>query len=352
MEADVTIHPERFAELVSRMIHSGEWGTGAQAVIIEHGQRILDLALGTDGVGKAIDPESVFPIYCAGKPIITAAVARLIDLGELSMHDQIGHILDAPLADGLKPLTIDSLLTHRAGLHHPAPSFLLHSPANRDLAVRSLTPLPIQQAGAGIYSEYAAWHLLALVIEALTGQHFEAAVAELVLDRLGIREHIAYRLPKPARARLRINIDLRDVHKGIPLLWERTDSNLDDIRPAGGAHATMSALAALYEDLRMAWLSGPTTGVRQLAQTTTIDAYDPVLGRRCLHGGGFMIKPAQHEFAMSDDAFGHTGLAGLTVAFTDPATALTVAVHTNGITYPTSTRPLQRRRLMFESLAH
>ena len=51
------------------------------------------------------------------------------------------------------------------------------------------------------------------------------------------------------------------------------------------------------------------------------------------HGAGFMVDPRQHSVhGMSHEAFGHTGLAGMTVAFVDPVSRLTLALHTNSIT--------------------
>ena len=65
---------------------------------------------------------------------------------------------------------------------------------------------------------------------------------------------------------------------------------------------------------------------------------DPVMGRTCGYGLGFMLGLGEHDFGtrVGDGAFGHSGFRGMTAAFADPAHGLVVTCHLNGSVDPGS----------------
>ena len=237
---------DRVVSFTRKKIEDLEWGTAAQLVIIQRETVLVDLAIGSDPCGRPIDPDSMFAIYCATKPLVSLAIADLIQRAELSLNDQLGDVVDGPLHPALQAITIEALLTHRAGLHHPSINYLLNPAPVRDRLARLTEPIPIPESNRGIYSEYAAWHLLGLAIEALTDGHFDVYATEILRQRYGVNE-IAFRPSSAQLSRLRLNVDIA-THT--PLYWEAAETNIQDARAAQGGYASMRQLATLSDVVR------------------------------------------------------------------------------------------------------
>src|SRR5262249_30796246 len=78
--------------------------------------------------------------------------------------------------------------------------------------------------------------------------------------------------------------------------------------------------------------------------------YDEVLDRECTFGLGFMTALSEHAFTAEcgPESFGHSGYAGASFAFADPAHDLAVAVIFNGIVGHESS--FMRRRALLHAL--
>lgn len=335
------------------------WCTGFQVCVIVGGVVIVDEGYGRDGLGRDVAQSSLFPIYCAGKPLTALTIGRLVDDGELSFDDVLGDVVDRPLHPGLRPIRLDQLLAHTAGLWAYRPEVYLASDAlARDQLVRSSVPLP-QDPRFGIYSEFVSWELLRYAIEDVTGLEFETVLNRQILKPLQLDEQMAFTIGSndPRLDRLRINVDLRR-QKATPLVWEQHPANLADLRVAGGAHASMNGLAHLYAHLLDIEAGHEGFGLtrrtlRQMTAAATVAAHDQVLGRVCRHARGFMpdLSHHCHDARHSQRSFGHSGLHGMTFAAADPETGLAYAVHLNGATAFDSDvdpdrSPQERRRLI------
>jgi len=337
-------------ELLTEIVSSGTFGTAAQACVMQGGRTVVEVAVGVDGVGAAVDLDSVFSIYCACKPLTAVAIGSLFDSHALSPHDRLGDVLAVEINGPLRELLIEDLLRHTAGLEFQSELFLARKPYERDLLVRSLEPLA-RSEGVGRYSEYASWHLLALVLEALTELRFDQAIDQLVLAPLHLSQEISFTPSGGIRDRLRLNVDLTRPGVGpLPILWEASPEVMDDIRPGTGAVASMRGLATLFMHLASVWtgssagsvISGPTT--RFLTQPATALEYDPVLGRTLSYSRGFFAGGAFP--GLSRSAFGCAGLSGMTFAAADPERDVALAIHTNGIVDGRLAPELDRRELL------
>jgi CubicO group peptidase (beta-lactamase class C family) len=67
--------------------------------------------------------------------------------------------------------------------------------------------------------------------------------------------------------------------------------------------------------------------------TTDIEGLDRTMNRASCFGLGFMTGLEAHGFGtwIEPEAFGHSGLGGMTFGFCLPADGVSVAVHTNGL---------------------
>ncbi len=111
---------EPFEELVDRLDREAAEGffhTAAQLVVDVSGERVLDVAVGRTHRHEPFRTDTLSALYCTAKPLVAVAVLALVADGELSLEDQLRHVvpdLDTPwIADR----TIEEVLAHTAGLH-------------------------------------------------------------------------------------------------------------------------------------------------------------------------------------------------------------------------------------------
>jgi CubicO group peptidase (beta-lactamase class C family) len=332
----------RTRQRLERELRDDEFTRGFQVAVERSGVRVLDIAQGEDGVGGPLAPSTVFRVYCTLKPILAVAIARLVEMGDID--------LDAPLdarwphvravAGGVTPR---HLLTHTAGVHGCGGIEIeLLAASRRRSLIEGLQRPPGWRLGrdAG-YSESAAWHLLGYLVEEVTGENLRTHLRVQVLDPVRMSSTWIgmsadeYREIFP---RLGVNIDVR-ARSGFPLLYERSERVCCTTNPAFGGYSTAGDLALLYTSLLQHVHGSPISSLASpqvlstFCSTARPSVYDQVLGRQCPYGLGFMTALDQHEFGKDcgSESFGHSGYAGASFAFADPAHDLTVGVVFNGV---------------------
>jgi CubicO group peptidase (beta-lactamase class C family) len=316
--------------------------TGAQIAVDVEGRRVLDVALGESGTGGQMTAEHVFRVYCTIKPVTSIGVACLADAGRLDLDEPLAaHLPDLRVLDG--GVSLRHVLTHTAGLQRPqAVEMELLSLPKRRAAVGRTTRPPGWRLGASAgYSEFAGWHVIGWLLEAVTGVELRPFLRRAVLDPLELRstwvgmteEEHTHAFP-----RIGLNIDLRNLGR-YPMVYERSQRVCTETNPAHGGYTNARDLATLYSRL-LAGLSGEA--VDGLPSASTLEVFttparpvlfDEVLDRECSFGLGFMTGLSQHAFGdhCSASSFGHSGIVGSSFAFADPERALAVGVVYNGI---------------------
>lgn len=380
--------PTATAEVLERFSDDGILCMGAQ-LSVSHDGSSVDLAFGRGGPDLACRPDTVWRLYCAAKPVVALAVVLLAVEGRIDLDRPVGEQLasqqlpDGPLASG--HVTPRQLLDHTAGLHQ------LHGfgvgALAADLRHRQVTTLrppggwdPGRHAG---YSEYAAWHILGLLLDAAGG-----SVPDLLRTRVTepmaageiwfAMDHQRYDDLYP---RLGVPYDLRQPQP-TPLLAHRLRRPCTELNTAYGAYGTARGLCTLYRsmldagrpahaDTAVSGEAGTPRGigdasggigdaargiddaaggigdavgwvvdrasVARAVETTVAHRRgrrpDEVLGRSCDFGLGVMVDLASHGFEpdVSPESFGHTGFHGTVVGFADPAVDLAVGLVCNGI---------------------
>jgi CubicO group peptidase (beta-lactamase class C family) len=142
-----------------------------------------------------VDADTLFQIGSTTKTFTGTAIMRLVEQGKLDLEAPVRtylpefRVADAGVSEAVR---LRHLVTHTAGWEDPA----LQETGDGDDAlarfVAGMADLP-QIAPLGTYFSYnnAAVCLAGRVIEAVTGQTYEAAVTELVLTPLGM-EHSSF----------------------------------------------------------------------------------------------------------------------------------------------------------------
>jgi CubicO group peptidase (beta-lactamase class C family) len=331
----------RTRERVAYELYEDEFTRGVQLVVEVAGSRVLDIAEGDDGTGAPLSPATVLRVYCTIKPILAVAIARLVEMGVID--------LDAPLEQRWRDVravaggvTARHLLTHTAGVHACSGLEIeLLTPTARRRRIEAIKPPAGWRVGSQAgYSEAAAWHLLGWLVEEVTGDDLRVHLREHVLDPLAMEStwigmtHDEYVAALP---RMGVNVDMRG-RGGFPLLYERSERVCCTTNAAFGGYSTATDLARFYTAL-LDHTRAPDSSLASpavlSAVTSTVRSpmFDDVLDRVCPFGLGFMTSLEQHAFgaACSPESFGHSGYAGASFAFADPAHDLAVGVIFNGV---------------------
>ncbi len=183
---------------------------GASVSVTDGGRLVYARGFGYADVAarEKVMPESFFRIASISKPFTAVAIFRLIEEGKLSLDDKIFSVLDhydPPVADAkidprLAQITIRQLLQHTGGWDRDksfdamfravdfAKALGMAPPAGQGEVIRNMTaqPLDFDPGARQAYSNYG-YCLLGRAIEKRTGQHYEHAVRDLVLDPVGAR---------------------------------------------------------------------------------------------------------------------------------------------------------------------
>jgi serine-type D-Ala-D-Ala carboxypeptidase len=151
-------------------------------------------ALSQDPGAAAATPDTVFDLASLTKPLATAlALMVLMDRGRLDPAASLGEILPSPwLPPDKQPLTLKSLLTHRAGLAAWRPFYqelLMAPPKARPPLLERLAaaaPLEYPPDTTTLYSDLG-FMLLKAVVERVSGESLDRFCRESIYRPLGLR---------------------------------------------------------------------------------------------------------------------------------------------------------------------
>jgi CubicO group peptidase (beta-lactamase class C family) len=162
------------------------------AVGILHEERIACAGFGVTSVEHPlpVTDTTLFQIGSITKTFLGTAIMRLVERGDIALEARVrSYIPDFALADeeAAAGATVRHLLTHTGGW---AGDFFHDAGSGEDAVARyvaDMADLP-QLAPLGTHWSYnnAGFSVLGRILEVVTGQQFEAAMRELVLEPLGL----------------------------------------------------------------------------------------------------------------------------------------------------------------------
>jgi CubicO group peptidase (beta-lactamase class C family) len=196
----------------------------------------------------AVTLDTVFDLASLTKPLATTlALMVLANRGQLNFAASLGEVLPAPwLPPDKRPLTLSSLLTHRAGLPAWRPFYqevlAAPAPARPTLLERlaAATPLEYPPDTATLYSDLG-FMLLKAVVEGLSGETLDKFCREEIYRPLGLKTLGFIPLPKPAQT---IPKTENRKPKTENRLYAATEPGLIPGRPPAGAVHDENAWAA------------------------------------------------------------------------------------------------------------
>src|SRR3954454_10263911 len=350
---------ERIWRSAERLYRSGVH-PALQLCLRRRGQVVLDRALGHARLGgPKATTETPFVIFSASKAI-TATVAHLLDeRGLIHLGDLVSEYIPEYGTHGKHRITIDHVLSHRAGVPNlPPDAFDLDKAGDRRQLLQLLCEAkPSTRPGRIVaYHAVSGGYIIGEIVERVTGRDIRAYLGEEVLEPLGFRwtnygvapedvETVGHSystglpVPPPISTALRRALGM-PVDRVVEVSNDRRF--LTSIVPAGNTVTTANELSRFFELLRA---GGELDGVRILDERTIRRAIvernyleiDLTLGAPMRSSAGFMLGAKRLSLYGPDTelAFGHLGFTNI-VGWADPQRELSGALITSGkpVIYP------------------
>lgn len=194
--------PAQLQDAVTAMMRAGHV-PGLSLAVVDRDGPLCAAGFGLADLAARVPatPGTAYPWFSMTKPVTATAVMALADTGRLDLQAPVDDYMDFPPAPGPTRPTVEQLLTHTAGLSNPLPIRWVHPagappPPAGDLLRRLMRRRRAYRGPAGERARYSNVGYLALgqLVEAVTGESFEACLRETVLDPAGMtRTGFTYR---------------------------------------------------------------------------------------------------------------------------------------------------------------
>ena len=321
---------------------------GCQIALAHNGQLVLDKSFGMAriGQGHAADTvavparsDSLWLLYSNTKVIVATALWKLHEQGRLRFTDKVTDYLPEFGRHSKDAITLFQVITHQGGFpDRDVPSSLWHDHSQVRQAVCDFS-LQWPPGSRIQYHGLSAHWVLAMVIEAVTGQDFRTYITDAILRPLGLENDLFVGLPESQQSRMtylyepaatELQQQLRD--ESTSTTWQRAGV------PGGGAYGTARGMVALYQ---MMLQGGRLNGVQLVSPRTLAYAIQNHTGERVdefmgmpMHRGlgphlrGHSVGIRGLGSLASPRTFGHGGV-GTSYCWADPDSGVSFAYITN-----------------------
>ena len=307
----------------------------------------------TDHVGDGVDPDRT------GQ----AAAVRHVAAVRQTLRADDGAVGDGQIAPAQRPITVEDLLTHRAGFtyefipgcqiaqYYQAAKISSDGTISLDEMMGRLAEQPIAFHPGTQFRYSVATDVLAHVIEKAAGRGIDELMKEYIFDPLGMND-TAYFVPAEKRDRLMPMFGITDITKLVPLkprAQELTPADVEDMYPSNlpgkfrrGGHGLFSTLDDYTRFARMLLngksSDGKTILSRKMVEMMRANRIPPsqlplTIGPQALAGYGWglgvrvMIDTGQANALTGDGELGWSGAAS-TYFWVDPKEEMTGVVMT------------------------
>ncbi len=165
---------------------------GCQVAVFIDGELVVDAYAGTTGRAnnEHVDSQSLFPIFSAGKGIVTTAFLRLVERGLVKLDQKVGEIWPEYACNGKEETTVRHILQHRSGVCIRTPYDTIEQIADWDvMCARVATAHPVFPPGrATRYQTINYTWLLGELAQRVTGKRLSKILEEEVYNPAGIRD--------------------------------------------------------------------------------------------------------------------------------------------------------------------
>jgi len=322
---------------------------GAQIALAYKGSLVWEQSFGQARVGQgheadtkavAADNQSLWLLYSNTKVIMATLLWKLHEQGKLRFTDRVVDYLPEFAKNGKEALTLFQVITHQGGFPDgdvPSTTWNDHAKVRQTVCDFNLQWAPGSRIS---YHGLSAHWVLAMVVEAVTGQDFRDVLRSEVLEPLGLAKDLFVGLPTSETSRMTFLYEPDTTSSnGLRLREESTSRVWQEAGvPGGGAYGTARGMAALYQ---MMLQGGTLNGVRLLSPRTlayaiqnyTADRVDEFMGIPMHRGLGPHLRGTTIGIRglgslAKPDSFGHGGV-GTSYCWADPQSGLSFAYITN-----------------------
>jgi CubicO group peptidase (beta-lactamase class C family) len=192
VEVEKRMPEETMADAVAKI--AAEYGVPGLAAGVLADGRDAFAAYGVTSVDNPlpVDERTLFTIASVTKTFTATAVMRLVAEGRVELDAAVRrYVPELKLADedAAARITVLQLLNHTAGLDWNVVGDDVDDTLTSFVAALAGLPLIAEPGARSSYSQ-AGYNLLGRVIENVTGQPFEQAIADLVLNPVGLEDAV------------------------------------------------------------------------------------------------------------------------------------------------------------------
>lgn len=241
----------------------GVWANGRELTAC-HGVTSLDNPL-------PVDRDTLFVLGSVTKTCTATAIMRLVEAGRIELQAPVRRYvpeLRLPDEEAAAQITVLNLLNHTAGLD----TRMVFDSGDGDDALAGEVARMAQVAligpvGARASYSQLGYNLLGRVIENVTGQTYEAAVASLVLEHAGLGNSV-FTAGQAITRRFAVGHNLSEGALKVARTWKDTRGN----NPGGGLVSSVS------DQLRWARFHLGGSDLARRMQEPTVELHGSTLG--------------------------------------------------------------------------
>jgi CubicO group peptidase (beta-lactamase class C family) len=319
------------------------WHDCAQIYVSQHGETLLDQAVGEIRPDRALRTDDLMLWYSSGKPLTVVAVLQLWEQGRLGLDDPMAEYLDG-WGNGKERCTLRHVLVHTGGFPMPGDR-MYDADVSWEEAVAATIAAPALWAPgtAAGYHLSSGWRALGAVVEAIDGRRIDQYLAEEVTRPLGLEDsHLGIPMDRQRTYGDRIvpvmwaghrfpTVDEDGSFYMAPYYIDRVHNepwHVAKVEPAGGMRGPARDLGRFYESLL-----GHGPAVLDARSVETMRAVhrwgvkDRTFGTVTPWGLGVQVD---FSGGTTRRAFGHGGMAS-SRALADPECGLVLVVVANGL---------------------
>jgi CubicO group peptidase (beta-lactamase class C family) len=241
----------------------GVWVDGRE-IFACHGVTSVDNPL-------PVDQDTLFVLGSVTKTYTATAIMRLVEMGRVELEAPVRRYvpeLRLPDQDAAAQITILHLLNHTAGLdtRMVADTGEGDDALAGEVAKMADVPLAGPVGGRASYSQLG-YNLLGRVIENVTGQTYEAAIASLLFEPLGLADSV-FTAGQAITRRFAVGHNLSEGTLGTARTWKDTRGN----HPGGGL------VSSAADQLRWARFHLGGGDLARRMQEPTVELHGSTLG--------------------------------------------------------------------------
>ncbi|WP_433678012.1 serine hydrolase domain-containing protein [Nocardia sp. CA-119907] len=332
MEPYVAPGFERAAEIFRQQIGHRP-GAGAALSLMVDGAIMVDTWTGESSPGRSWEADTVCAIFSGGKGLIAACVLELVQRGVFRLEDRIASLWPEFAAHGKGSITIDDVMTHRAGLPAILEPTNLDEFLNHDLLAQRLADSEPFWPGKKVLAYHALTYgwIADEIVRRVTGSSVAEYWRSNFAEPLGLESWFG--VPDSVLDRVATvftpsgRLDAMDIHGDDPresarlgnpplfidpLPWNIPALQVASI-PGAGAISSARSMARFYASMidRSTAPDGvwsPNTA--DLAATSRARGFDVFDGTEYSFSVGFQTPSRGTSFGPESSAFGHPGAGG------------------------------------------